>query len=81
MIWVVKNKEYKIKTCFAFFPKRIGDYRVWLQKYYKAWDFHVANIYSGYTPHLFVFKKDAEEYVRKKISARSDKTINKETRN
>ena len=81
MIWVVKNKEYEIKTCFALFPKRIGDYRVWLHKYYKTWDFYSHGVYSCYTPHLFVFKENAEEYVRKKMSERSDETINKETRN
>lgn len=66
MIWEIKDKEHTIKTCFAFFPKRIGDYRVWLQKYYKTWDFVVNSIYSGYIPHLFTYKENAEEYIRKK---------------
>ena len=37
MIWKIKkpvDPELVIKTRFAIFPKRIGDYKVWLQKYY-----------------------------------------------
>jgi hypothetical protein len=65
MIWKIKDKEHTIKTCFAFFPKKIGDYRVWLQRYYKTWDF-VS--YSGYVPHWFIHKGVAEDYVRKKMA-------------
>ena len=68
MIWEIKDKEHTIKTCFALFPKRIGDYRIWLQRYYKTWDFLGNSIYSRYEPHLFIYKENAEEYVRKKMS-------------
>lgn len=67
MIWVIKDKEKTIKTCFALFPKRIGDYRLWLHKYYKTWDYMGNNIYSSYVPHWFVYKEAAEEYVKKKL--------------
>lgn len=67
MIWTIKDKEKAIKTCFALFPKRIGDYRLWLYKYYKTWDYIGNNIYSSYVPHWFVDKQAAEEYVRKKM--------------
>lgn len=63
MIWVIKDKEKQIKTCYALFPKRIGDYRLQLHKYYKTWDFVGNNIYSSYVPHWFVDKQAAEEYV------------------
>lgn len=71
MIWEIKDKEHTVKTCFALFPTKIGDYRVWLQRYYKTWDgvgptWHAAPMW--YTPHWFVFKEDAEEYVRKKMA-------------
>jgi hypothetical protein len=68
VIWEIKDKEHTIKTCFAFFPKRIGDYRIWLQRYYKTWDFLGNSIYSSYVPHWFIYKENAEEYVRKKMS-------------
>ena len=67
MIWMIKNKEKQIKTCYALFPKRIGDFRLWLHKYYKTWDFVGNSIYSGYVPHWFVYKEAAEEYIRKKM--------------
>lgn len=66
MIWTIRDKEKTIKTCFALFPKRIGDFRLWLHKYYKTWDFVGNSIYSGYAPHWFIYKEAAEEYVRKK---------------
>ena len=67
MIWLIKNKEKHIKTCFALFPKRIGDYMLWLHKYYKTWDFVGNSIYSSYVPHLFIDRQTAEDYVRKKM--------------
>lgn len=67
MIWTIRDKEKTIKTCFALFPKRIGDFRLWLHKYYKTWDWVGNSIYSSYVPHWFVHKSAAEEYVRKKI--------------
>jgi len=56
MIWEIKNKEHRLKTCFALFPKKIGDYRIWLQRYYKTWDFVGNSIYASYVPHWFIFK-------------------------
>ena len=67
MIWTIRDKEKTIKTCFALFPKRIGDFRLWLHEYYKTWDFVGNSLYSGYAPHRFVYKEAAEEYVRKKM--------------
>lgn len=68
MIWEIKDKEHTIKTCFALFPKKIGDYRIWLQRYYKTWDLMGNSIYASYVPHWFILKEDAEEYVRKKMT-------------
>ena len=66
MMWQIKCKESIIKTKFAFFPKRIGDYKIWLHKYYETYDFYHDAVYSGYIPHWFVCKEDAEEYVKNK---------------
>ena len=34
MIWDRHEKDYyRWRTCFAWFPKRIGKHRVWLSKY------------------------------------------------
>ena len=65
MIWAIKDKDKQIKTCFALFPKRIGDFRLWLHKYYKTWDYVGNSIYSCYVPHLFIDRQAAEEHVRK----------------
>ena len=51
MMWKIKCKESIIKTKFAFFPKRIGDYKIWLHKYYETYDFYHDAVYSGYIPH------------------------------
>ena len=66
MIWKIKDKEEVVKTCFALFPKKIGDYRVWLSRYYKTWDYSYQGIYSGYVAHWFIHKEDAENYVKEK---------------
>lgn len=66
MVWQIKDKEEVIKTCFALFPKKIGDYRVWLSRYYKTWDYYSQGVYSGYVPHWFIDKEDVEIYVRAK---------------
>lgn len=68
MIWEIKDKEHTVKTCFALFPKKIGDYRVWLQRYYETWDLRGCGSYAHYVPHWFIYKEDAEEYVRKKMA-------------
>lgn len=67
MKWLIKDKETIVKTCFAIFPKRIGDYRVWLSRYYKTWDYHSQGIYSGYVSHWFVYKDEALKYVEDKM--------------
>ena len=64
MVWEIKDKEHIYKKCFALFPKRIGDYRVWLSPYYKTWDY--TNITYGYIPHWFVFEEDVIKYVENK---------------
>ena len=66
MLWRIKCKESIIKTKFAFFPKRIGNYRICLHKYYETYDFYHDAVYSGYIPHWFMNKDDAVEYVEKK---------------
>ena len=70
MIWLIKDKETVVKTCFAIFPKRIGDYRVWLSPYYKTWDYLYDGIYSGYVPHWFVHKETALKYIDDKLNCR-----------
>ena len=72
MKWLIKDKETVVKTCFALFPKRIGDYCVWLSRYYKTWDYSYQGIYSGYIPHWFVHKEDAIKYVEQKLEGRAD---------
>lgn len=66
MVLVLTDKEYTLKKCFALFPKRIGNYLVWLSTYYKTWDYSNQGIYTGYIPHLFVYKEDAENYIKEK---------------
>lgn len=67
MIWQRKDKETIIKTCFALFPTKIGGYWIWLQRYYKTWDFiHYGGTCYGYVPHWFIEKDDIEAYVRAK---------------
>lgn len=72
MKWLIKDREAVVKTCFALFPKRIGDYRVWLSRYYKTWDYSYQGIYSGYIPHWFVHKEAALKYVKNKIEGRAE---------
>ena len=66
MIWRIKDKEEIVRTCFAFFPKKIGEYRVWLSRYYKTWDWYCHGPYYGYTARYFVFKENAENHVKEK---------------
>lgn len=70
MKWLIKDKETVVKTCFAIFPKRIGDYRIWLSRYYKTWDYSHQGYYSGYIPHWFVYKEDAIRYVNAKLKCK-----------
>lgn len=74
MKWLIKDKETVVKTCFALFPKRIGDYYVWLSRYYKTWDCcrHGGLYGNAYFPHWFVNKEDALNYVKKKLKGRAD---------
>ena len=66
MIWErrIKDKETTIKTCFALFPKTVGDYKVWLQRYYKTWDWVYYGPYSCYEPNYYLTKKEAELHVK-----------------
>lgn len=66
MKWLIKNKESIIKKKFALFPKRIGQYRLWLHHYYETHDYIYQGAYSGYIPHWFISKYDAIEYVKSK---------------
>ena len=66
MIKFITPKEFTYKKCFALFPKRIGDYRVWLSFYYKTWNYSYQGIYSAYIPHLFIYEKDIIEHIEKK---------------
>ena len=66
MIKLIPPKESTYKKCFALFPKRIGDYRVWLSYYYKTWD----KGYFSYIPRFFVFEKDIIKYVEDKKQER-----------
>ena len=63
MVWEIIRKEYKYKKCFALFPKKIGDYMVWLSPYYKTWDLLST---WGYVPHWFVHKEDVIKYIEDK---------------
>ena len=66
MIFQCKSKEakdFKIKTCFAIFPKRIDDKIVWLQRYYKTWDWAGGGLYGWYSPTLYITKEEAEIHV------------------
>lgn len=66
MLWRIKNKEFIIKKCFALFPKRIGDYRIWLSCYYKTWDYYQQGPYAGYIAHWFINEENAIKYVKEK---------------
>lgn len=66
MVWHIKDKEYKLKKCFAIFPRRIDDSIVWLSPYYKTWDF-IGGLYAFYMPHLFINKEDAEAWIMSKL--------------
>lgn len=74
MKWLIKDKETVVKTCFALFPKRIGDYCVWLSRYYKTWDCcrHGGLYGNEYFPHWFVHKEAALKYVKQKLEGRAD---------
>ena len=67
MMWTIKDKETIIKRKFAVLPKRIGDYRIWLQSYYETYDYMYSNAYSCYVPHWFINKEDAVRYVNSKL--------------
>jgi hypothetical protein len=62
MIWErrIKDKETTVKTCFALFPKTVGEYKVWLQRYYKTWDWVYYGLYSCYEPNYYLTKEAAE---------------------
>jgi hypothetical protein len=66
MVWLRRtvDKEKIVKTCFAIFPKTIGDYKVWLQRYYKTWDWIYRGVYSGYEPVCYLTKEEAEIHVK-----------------
>ena len=66
MKWLNPNKEYVIKTRFALFPKRIGDYTIWLQRYYINYDAvqRLSNV--EYVKHLYIYKWDVEQQVKLK---------------
>ena len=66
MVWKIKDKEDTLKTCFAILPKKIGEYRVWLSRYYKAYDYTYLGIYSYYKPRYFVKKSQAISYINAK---------------
>ena len=68
MKWIIKDKEYVVKTCFAILPKRIGSYMIWFSRYYKTYDFVHQGVYSCYVPHWFVNKEDAIEYIKNKAT-------------
>lgn len=67
MIWQLKDKTKDIKTCFAFWPRKIDKQIVWLSKYYKTYDEYYYT-YHSYpevrVSHLFVYKEDAEQYLK-----------------
>lgn len=67
MKWLIKDKETVVKTCFAILPKRIGYFRIWLQRYYKTYDWNNDPFYCGYIPHLFIDKEDAIKYIDSKF--------------
>ena len=66
MIWEIKDKEYTIKKRFAFLPRRIGKYKIWLSFYYRTWDFFLDGIWSGYDSHDFITKEEAIKHINKK---------------
>ena len=66
MIREIKNKEYVYKKRFALFPRKIGNYFVWLSPYYKTWDLHWCGVWE---PILFVSEEKVIDYIRKKKRA------------
>ena len=71
MMWRIKDKETIIKTKFAIFPKRIGDYMIWLEEYYETYDYVSWEGCCGYVPHWFINKADAVVYVNSKLDSHS----------
>jgi hypothetical protein len=69
MVWEIKHKdkELRVKTCFALFPIKIDNYLVWLSPYYKTWDLeYIGGGFYDYLPHRFINEKEALEYVKEK---------------
>lgn len=66
MKWKIKDKDYVVETKFAILPKRIGNYLIWFEHYYKTYDYIYQAEYSGFEPTLWIYKEDAEYYVKMK---------------
>jgi hypothetical protein len=66
MVWKRVDRETLVKTCFAIFPKKIGPYIVWFEKYYKTWDYFYDGLYTCYVPHYFMSKEKALKHVEDK---------------
>jgi hypothetical protein len=66
MVWKQVDKETLVETRFAIFPKKIGSYIIWLEKYYRTWDYSYDGIYTCYMPHYFISKEKALNHVEAK---------------
>lgn len=60
MKWKITPKECIIKRKFAWLPKRIGDYKVWLSFYYES--HKLEN--NHYIPIWFLTVDDAKAYFK-----------------
>ena len=76
MMWKITDKEYVMKSRFAFFPKKIGECYVWLQRYFINYDWVNNGVGSCYVPHYFIYKDNCEEYIKTKKS--HDRVIDKD---
>ena len=66
MIWQLEYKEQTMKKKFAWLPKRIGDYRIWLQKYYLTYDY-ISDAQGGaFVPVYFIHAEQCKQYIASK---------------
>ena len=66
MKWLIKEKDMIMKTRFALFPKRIGSYRIWFEKYYVNYDWVFTGQGGDYIAHYFLNKEDCEQHIYSK---------------
>lgn len=72
MIWEIKDKQFLMKTRFAFLPKKIGNYRIWFQRYYVNYDYVVTGLGGDLVKHYFIDKEACSKWILEK-SVKLDK--------